>query len=95
MTTPKAASTDKYGERVYLIPRRGETDPVERPGITRVMKVLAAPALETWKMKKVAEAALAHTVANRVEAAYRRTDFLDKRKVLMRDWADFVMSGSE
>ena len=29
--------------------------------------------------------ALAHTVSNKVEAAYRRTDFLDKRRLLMRD----------
>lgn len=38
---------------------------------------------------EVAEAALAHTVANRVEAAYRRTNYLDKRRDLMRDWAAF------
>jgi integrase len=38
---------------------------------------------------EVAEAALAHAVANKVEAAYRRTDFLDKRRALMRDWASF------
>lgn len=42
---------------------------------------------------EVAEAALAHTVANRVEAAYRRTDFLDKRRLLMRDWAVFCKGG--
>ena len=39
---------------------------------------------------EVAEAALAHTIANKVEAAYRRTDYLDKRKPLMTDWAKFV-----
>lgn len=38
---------------------------------------------------EVAEAALAHTVSNKVEAAYRRTDFLDKRRLLMRNWAAF------
>lgn len=38
---------------------------------------------------EVAEAALAHTVANKVEAAYRRTDFLNKRRLLMRDWSEF------
>lgn len=38
---------------------------------------------------EVAEAALAHTVPNKVEAAYRRTDFRDKRRLLMRDWAIF------
>lgn len=40
---------------------------------------------------EIAEAALAHTVSNKVEAAYRRTDFLDKRRLLMRDWAAFCM----
>lgn len=39
---------------------------------------------------EVAEAALAHTIANKVEAAYRRTDYLDKRKPMMADWAKFV-----
>jgi integrase len=38
---------------------------------------------------EVAEAALAHSIANRVEAAYRRTNYLDKRRVLMADWATF------
>ncbi|KWV94504.1 site-specific integrase [Erythrobacter sp. AP23] len=38
---------------------------------------------------EVAEAALSHTVANKVEAAYRRTNYLDKRRDLMRDWAAF------
>ena len=39
---------------------------------------------------EVAEAALAHTITNKVEAAYRRTDYLDKRKPMMADWANFV-----
>ncbi|GJE61608.1 tyrosine-type recombinase/integrase [Methylobacterium trifolii] len=38
---------------------------------------------------EVAEMALAHVVANRVEAAYRRGDLLDKRRGLMVDWAAF------
>ncbi len=39
---------------------------------------------------EIAEAALAHTVPNAVEAAYRRTDFFDKRRELMDAWAGFV-----
>jgi integrase len=35
----------------------------------------------------IAEAALAHTVGNKVEAAYRRGDLLDRRRRLMEDWA--------
>jgi integrase len=39
--------------------------------------------------REVAEAALAHTVRDKVEAAYRRGDVLEKRRQLMTDWADF------
>jgi integrase len=37
----------------------------------------------------VIEQALAHSIGNAVEAAYRRTDLLDKRRELMTAWADF------
>ncbi|BDG74070.1 tyrosine-type recombinase/integrase [Roseomonas fluvialis] len=37
----------------------------------------------------VAEAALAHTIGDKVEAAYRRGDLFAKRARLMADWADF------
>ncbi len=37
--------------------------------------------------KEVADKALAHQIPNAVEAAYRRTDFFDKRRALMEDWA--------
>lgn len=37
-----------------------------------------------------AEAALAHALPNKVEAAYRRTKFLDQRRKLMAAWGDFV-----
>ena len=39
--------------------------------------------------KEVAEAALAHTVSNKVEAAYRRSDLLAKRATLMEEWGRF------
>lgn len=45
--------------------------------------------------KEVADKALAHRVPNAVEAAYRRTDFFEKRRALMREWAAFVMSASQ
>ncbi len=41
---------------------------------------------------EVAEAALAHAIQNKVEAAYRRTNYLEKRKGLMKEWADFCLS---
>lgn len=38
---------------------------------------------------ELAEMALAHTIGNKVEAAYRRGDMLEKRRQMMRDWAKF------
>ena len=39
--------------------------------------------------REVAEAALAHVLQNRVEAAYRRSDLFDKRRLLMEKWARY------
>jgi integrase len=39
---------------------------------------------------EVVEAALAHTISNKVEASYRRTNYLEKRRGLMDDWAAFA-----
>ena len=39
---------------------------------------------------EVAEAALAHVVGDKVEAAYRRGDLFEKRRRLMDAWAEFV-----
>lgn len=39
----------------------------------------------------VVEAALAHTVQNKVEAAYRRTNYLEKRRNLMQQWAEYLV----
>ncbi|WP_332747541.1 tyrosine-type recombinase/integrase [Hydrogenophaga sp.] len=38
---------------------------------------------------ELAEMALAHTIENKVEAAYRRGDLLAKRAQMMQAWADF------
>lgn len=42
----------------------------------------------------VVEMALAHAVANKVEAAYRRGDLLRKRRALMEDWAAYCGGGT-
>ncbi|MBH1944990.1 integrase arm-type DNA-binding domain-containing protein [Erythrobacter sp. YJ-T3-07] len=41
---------------------------------------------------EVAEMALAHTIENKVERAYRRGDLFDKRRRLMGDWATYCAS---
>ena len=49
---------------------------------------------ETGKPREVAEAALAHAVANKTESAYVRSDLFERRRTLMRDWTDYVTNGA-
>ena len=44
--------------------------------------------------REVAEAALAHAVGDKVEAAYRRGDLFEKRRQLMDAWARFCLTPS-
>lgn len=48
---------------------------------------------ETMHSPEVAEMALAHTVKDKVEAAYRRGDLFSRRKILMQDWEKFCTTG--
>ena len=45
---------------------------------------------ETDHPREVIEAALAHVVQNKVEAAYARSDLFERRRRLMNDWAAYV-----
>lgn len=42
---------------------------------------------------ELSEAALAHAIPNKAEAAYRRGDMLDRRRVMMAAWADYCDGG--
>ena len=44
---------------------------------------------------EVAEMALAHVVSNRVEAAYRRGDLLEKRRAVMEEWGSYASGSSD
>ena len=41
-------------------------------------------------VREVAEACLAHVVKNQVEAAYARSDLLERRREVMQKWAEYV-----
>ena len=43
--------------------------------------------------REVIEAALAHVVHNKVEAAYARSDMFERRRRLMDDWAEYLTDG--
>ena len=40
--------------------------------------------------REVIEAALAHVVQNKVEAAYARSDLFERRRQLMDDWTEYL-----
>ena len=45
---------------------------------------------ETDHPREVVEAALAHVVQNKVEAAHARSDLFQRRRHLMEDWAAYL-----
>ena len=50
---------------------------------------------ETSHPSEVAEMALAHVIGNKVEAAYRRRDLLEKRRILLNDWENHCSTISQ
>ena len=73
-----------------LMERRGME---ARPhGFRSSLRTWCAEATDT--SRDVAEMALAHVTGSKVEQTYRRTDFLEQRRVLMERWADHVTGGS-
>jgi integrase len=67
--------------------RRMKIDDVTVHGFRSAFRDWAAEC--TNFTNEVCEAALAHAVANKVEAAYRRGDLFEKRRKLMDAWAAF------
>ena len=45
---------------------------------------------ESGQPRELAEAALAHTIRNKAEAAYARTDLLERRRELMEAWSGYL-----
>lgn len=44
--------------------------------------------------REVVERALAHTIKDKAEAAYARSDLIEKRRLMMGAWAEFCMTGA-
>lgn len=98
---PRVAGSD------YVFPavRGGQLSDMTLSAVCRRMEIPAVPhgfrsTFKDWVSERtgypneVSEAALAHLVGDRVEAAYRRGDLFDKRRRMMGDWATFVAQPS-
>ena len=83
---------------VFPSPRR---KPLSDMTLSKLIKALGLPAVphgfrssfrdwaaeDTDHPREVVEAALAHVVPNKVDAAYARSDLFERRRRLMDDWA--------
>ena len=76
---------------LLMLLRRMKTDGITVHGFRSTFRDWAGE--ETSFPREVAEAALAHTVGNVVEQAYRRGDALEKRRKLMDAWANYCDLG--
>lgn len=86
---------------VFAATRGGALSDMSLSAVMKRMKVDAVPhgfrsTFRDWCSemtnypREVAEAALAHAIADKVEAAYRRGDLFDKRRNLMTEWEKFA-----
>lgn len=93
---------DRKKNQTYLFtaPRGGHFSDMALTALMRRMNVDAVPhgfrsTFRDWVgertnyPREIAEHALAHSLDNKVEAAYRRGDALEKRRQMMSDWGDF------
>lgn len=92
------------GESVYLFPGATPGKPLSNMAFLMLLRRMKRPitahgfrsSFRDWAAeatsypREIAEMALAHTITNKVEAAYRRGDLLEKRRELMEDWASYV-----
>lgn len=89
---------------LLIFPGRKEATPLSDMTLTMLMRRHAPPytvhgfrssfrdwaAEDTRHPSEVCEMALAHSVGDETEAAYRRSDLMNKRRKLMMDWAKRV-----
>lgn len=99
-----------YGRKGFVFPGAREGRPISdatmlealktlRPGLTvhgfrSSFRDWVAERASMPDARELAEAALAHKLKDKVEAAYQRGDLFEKRRLLMQAWADYV-SGVE
>lgn len=89
------------GDLVFPAPRGGSLSDMTLIAVLRRMKLTYTThgfrsTFRDWVAERTnypnhqAEMALAHTIGDKVEAAYRRGDLFDKRRAMMADWATFI-----
>ena len=97
----EARQVPESGTLIFPSPRG---KPLSDMTLSKLIKELGIPAVphgfrssfrdwaseRTSHPREVVEAALAHVIPNKVEAAYARSDLFDRRRRLMDDWASAI-----
>jgi integrase len=86
---PGRSSAAPMSNMVFLMTLRRMKVEVTAHGFRSSFRDWAAEA--TSFPRELAEMALAHTIENKVEAAYRRGDMLQRRREMMEKWSAFLM----
>lgn len=104
----ESLSVNRIGDLVFPGQRRGR--PLSNMAMAMILRRLEPngatvhgfrSAFRDWAAemsdhpREVAEAALAHTVGDQTERAYRRRDALEKRRALMEEWAQYCFKGGQ
>ncbi len=99
------AAHQLFGDSEYVFPGRSPQHPLSNMSFLMALRRMGhgnitahgfRSSFRDWAEEKtsfansVIEASLAHTVKNKVEAAYLRTTLFDKRRDLMQVWATFA-----
>jgi integrase len=91
----------------YIFPGQAQAKPISEASLLKVVKQYDKTltvhgfrstfrdwcAEQTSYPREVAEAALAHALKDKTEAAYQRGDLFEKRRKLMDSWASYCLKG--
>src|SRR5262249_43262219 len=101
---PRALELTQSGSKDYLFPAQHPEKPLSNMAMLKLLERMGyghvtvhgfRSTFKDWTRDRtrfenyVSEAALAHTSGDKIEAAYARSDVLDKRRKLMDEWAAF------
>lgn len=95
------------GDSSFVFPGRGGTKLLSNMALAMLMRRLKRTetvhgmrsAFRDWAAEQtdapraVCEAALAHTIQNKAEAAYARSDLFERRRTLMHAWSNYLTNG--
>lgn len=102
----RAQPREPLVDHVFPSQRKGPLPDMALTAVMRSMRLEAVPhgfrsTFRDWAgemtqhARDAVELCLAHAIDTEVEAAYRRGDMLEKRVVIMQEWADYAAPVSE